>query len=65
MDLTTIFIFYLPLFVVTFLFSTFIEKQKKKESISKNFRRLLNVIHFIVVMVLISQLYYWFILPLS
>ena len=65
MDLTTIFIFYLPLFVVTFLFSTFIEKQKKKERISKNLRRLLNVIHFIIVVVLILQLYYWFIVPLS
>ena len=65
MDLTTIFIFYLPLFVVTFLFSTFIEKQKKKERISKNLRRLLNAIHFIIVVVLILQLYYWFIVPLS
>jgi|GEM_PF-5063310 len=65
MDLTTIFIFYLPLFVVTFLFSTFIEKQKKKERLSKNLRMLLNVIQFIVIVVLILQLYYWFIVPLS
>lgn len=63
MNTFTLLIFYLPLFILTFFVYSLIVNFKKKENYSVLLRRTLTVLHLIILLVLLLELIFWFILP--
>ncbi len=55
--------FYLPVFTATYLAYIFIKKRKEKGNYSVVIQIILNIALYLVLLILILELIYWFILP--
>lgn len=63
MDTYTLLIFHLPVFIHTFLFYLFVINLKQKKYHSLLVTRSLKIAQFIILILLLLELIYWFIMP--
>ena len=65
MNTSTIFLFYLPIFIATYSAYLVLKAQIDKKKHSEHLKKNLNVLKYLVLFILVLQLIYWFILPAS